>query len=168
MSRVRLHSHFRRGRSWRARLAYALLFYWWRFPSLYLQLLRASLSHPFHPWLVMTAAIIIWAEAQKKNLIQHCERSELHFHLEWKKKLGEFLKNLKLAVKQCYYLDKSLFWSKISGKCQKLKCHILNNFQTLCCIREGLLIMGDEDLIHVKHPLAFTNKSSVLLYAVFI
>ena len=28
--------------------------------------------------------------------------------------------------------------------------------------------MGDEDLIHVKHPLAFTNKSSVLLYAVFI
>ena len=135
--------------------------------STYNYYVHLYLTHFIHDWLWQQPSSSE-LKPRKKSLIQHCERSELHFHLEWKKKLGEFLKNLKLAVKQCYYLDKSLFWSKISGKCQKLKCHILNNFQTLCCIREGLLIMGDEDLIHVKHPLAFTNKSSVLLYAVFI
>ena len=135
--------------------------------STYNYYVHLYLTHFIHDWLWQQPSS---SELKPRKKVSFNIASEASYIFIWsgKKKLGEFLKNLKLAVKQCYYLDKSLFWSKISGKCQKLKCHILNNFQTLCCIREGLLIMGDEDLIHVKHPLAFTNKSSVLLYAVFI
>ena len=50
-------------------------------------------------------------ENHRKSRIQHCERSELRLHFEWTKvnqkcqkmvHFGEFLKKLKLAVKQFY------------------------------------------------------------------
>ena len=51
---------------------------------------------------------------------------------------GEFLENLKLAVKQCYQtgqfeLDKKLVEN---AKFQKFKCDILSNFQTMCILQK--------------------------------
>ena len=51
---------------------------------------------------------------------------------------SEFVKNLKLTVKQCYHLPgrSLLIGQKLvkDAKIEKLKCDILSNFQTLCTL----------------------------------
>ena len=55
-------------------------------------------------------------ENHRKCLIQHCERSELRLHFEWKKcQFWRVFEKLKLAVKQCYQtsqfqVDKNKVW----------------------------------------------------------
>ena len=43
---------------------------------------------------------------------------------------GDFLKPQTCG--QTVLPDRSFYRSKIGGKCQKLKCDILSNFQTMC------------------------------------
>ena len=41
---------------------------------------------------------------KRKSINQHCDRSELYLHFEWRKvhEKGQNFENLKFAVKQCY------------------------------------------------------------------
>ena len=81
-------------------------------------------------------------ENRPESHIQHCERSELLLHFEWKKyiknaKNGPFwrvFESLKLAVKQCYQTGQFQWDKKLvkNAKLQKFKCDILGDFQTLC------------------------------------
>ena len=72
-------------------------------------------------------------EKHRKNLIQHCERSELRLHL---------------AVKQCYQTGKSFIGQKLmeNAKIEKLKCDILGDFQTLWN-RTGFLKNSNETFL---------------------
>ena len=63
----------------------------------------------------------------------------------------QVFENLKLVDKQCY---QTKIGPKIDEKCQKFKCDILSNFQTLC-LKERILIPKVESLSDLRHPHAF-------------
>ena len=82
-------------------------------------------------------------ENHRKSLIQHCERSQLRLHFEWRQKLIKKCQNWSIlasfwkaeACGQTVLPDRSvLIGQNLMGnaKIQKFKWEILSNFQTMC------------------------------------
>ena len=86
-------------------------------------------------------------ENHRKSLIQHYERSKLSSYLSGQKLIknakmiyfGEFLKTWSLRSSNVTG-QVTLIWTKIGENAliEKFKCDILDDFQTLCYIKENL------------------------------